>query len=332
MQNFATRVLLAACPLALLSACGGGGSGDLTSAPPPVPTPTPTPAPPEFKPVAATIYSEPLYNPNLAVVGKGWQHDHVPDTTGVLNLRDADSLGIAYDQASKTYQVTVPVAGSGTIMQTEYTTMYSFSAPSGIPGFNASPSNKNPNAYCCSSLSISAADQPQSRYSYASFADFYAPAKAGTNLDTIAYGSFAVGQPTRPGEVPTTGTANYSGDLFGHLAGDAGATVLLGTARFDFDFASALLTGNLTASIHCMMGCSDDEATYQFTNTNFARGGTTFGGQLTTPGAPEAGAFSGLFAGPGAVELMSQFRMPFYSSEYRRWVDAGGAIVARRGN
>lgn len=338
MSNFPNRVYLAVSSLALLAACGGAGSENIASTPPPVPTPAPTPSPtptpppgpPAFKPVAATIFPEPIYNPNLAVAGKGWQHDYVPNTAGTQNLRDADSLSITYDQASKTYQVSVPVAGSGTLMRTSDYTTYPYTYPTGIPGFDADPANKNPTSYCCSALSVAAADQTQSRYSYVSFVDFFAPAQAGSNLDTIAYGTFAIGQPTKPGEVPTTGSATYTGDLFGHFAGDAGATWLEGQARFDFDFARALLTGNLTAGVRCMMGCSYDPVTYQFANTNFAQGGTAFSGALTTPGAPSSGSFSGIFAGPGAAELMSQFQMPFFNPDYNRWMQAGGAIAAKR--
>lgn len=336
--------LLASATL-VLAACGGGSGGQITSVPPPVPspsptptpTPSPTPTPPAFQPVAATILPEPLSNPNLVVVGKGWQHDYVPNTAGSSNLRDADSFSITYDQASKTYQVTVPVAGSGTLMRTGNYGTFPFDSASGhggttasppLPGFPAEPSNRNPTDYCCESLSVSAADQPQSPYRHVSFVDFYAPGPAGSN--TIAYGTFAFGQPTKPGEVPLTGTARYSGDVFGHFAGDAGATWLDGKARFDFDFASALLSGDLRLGVRCMMGCTYDEITYQFANTDFARGRTTFAGQLATPGAPSLGTFSGLFAGPGAAELMAQFRLPFFNPEYQRWMDAGGAVAAKR--
>lgn len=293
------------------------------------PTPSLTLTPPAFQPVVATIFPEPLYNPDLVVAGKGWQYDYVPNTGGTLNRRDADGLSVSYDQATNSYRITVPVAGSGTIMRTgEYTT-YPYSYPSALPGFDGDPSNKNPTNYCCNTLSISAADLSQSRYSYVSFVDFYAPAPAESNLVTIAYGTFAVGQPTKPGEAPITGRATYSGDLFGHFAVDAGATWLEGKARFDFDFARALLSGDLTVGLRCVMGCTYDEVSYQFFQTNFTRGSTTFSGQLTTPGAPSTGTFSGHFAGLGAAELMAQFRLPFFNPEYQRWMDAGGAIAAK---
>ena len=340
MKNLSlhTAALIAALTI-MISGCGGSGSGGVASVPPPPPTlsstPTPPPAPPPptpppFQPVPAKIFSEPLYNTDLAVAGKGWQHDYVPNTGGALNLRDADGLSITYEQSTNSYRITLPVAGSGTIMRTgEYTT-YPFSYPTGLPGFAADPSSKNPTSYCCNTLSIAAADQPQSRYTYVSFIDFYAPAPAGSNLDTIAYGTFAVGLPSKPGEIPVTGTATYSGNLFGHFAGDAGGTWLEGRARFDFDFGRGSLSGGLTVGMRCMMGCTYDEVSYQFAQTSFARGSTTFSGQLTTPGAPSAGTFSGLFAGAGAVELMSQFRTPFFNPEYQRWMDAGGAIAAKR--
>ena len=34
--------------------------------------------------------------------------------------------------------------------------------------------------------------------------------------------------------------------------------------------------------------------------------------------------------GPAAGELAAQFRMPFFNPEYQRWLDAGGAIAAKR--
>lgn len=347
-----TQLLLAGLALSL-AGCGGGGGGIAsTPAPPasalptpaptpsptptptptpaPTPTPTPTPAPPPFQPTAATLFAEPLYNPLLAVAGKGWQYDYVPNQGGAGNLRSADNFSISYDPGSKTYQVSVPVAGSGTIMRTEDYTSYPYSYSSGLPGFHADPSNKSPTSYCCNSLSLSAADRPQSRYRYVSFADFYAPAPAGPNRDTIAYGTFAVGQPTKAGEVPVTGTARYTGHAFGHFAGDSAATWIEGVSRFDFDFARAALSGEIIFSMRCMMGCLYPETTYTLTNTRFEQGATTFSGSLTTQGATSTGSFSGLFAGPGAAEMMAQFEIPYFNPEYQKWMPAGGAIAGKR--
>lgn len=318
---------------ATIAACGGGGGTELASAPPPVtptptPAPTPTPTPPAFEPVPATVFAEPLYNQNLTVVGKGWQHDYTTNTAGSSNLRDAENLTIAYDPATRSYQVSAPVAGSGTIMQTGAVANYESYA--GIPAFPADPSNKGPTAYCCNTLSLTTADQPQSRYRYASFVGLYATQPASSDLDSIAYGIFALVQPTKPGDVPTTGSARYSGDVVGHFAGDAGATWLEGKSIFEFDFALARLSGSLDLNVVCMMGCLYDPVTYTLTNTQFTQGATTFSGNLATAGAPSEGTFSGLFAGPEAAEMAARFLMPFYHPEQKQWVDAGGAIIGKR--
>lgn len=340
--NIATAGMVAGLAWSL-AACGGGTGAGLVatlppppaSAPAPTPTPTPTPAPPAFQPVAATIFQDPLYNPQLAVVGQGWQHDHVRSTAGAssegaLNVRDADGLSVAYDQATQTYQIALPVAGSGTIMRTgEYST-FPFGYSSALPAFHADPSNKNMTNYCCNSLSISASDRPETVYRYVSFVDFFAPASAGPTLDTVAYGTFAVGQPTKAGEVPLSGIARFAGSVFGHFGGDAGATWIDGSSRFDFDFAKATLTGDMTLTMRCFMGCSYDSVVYTLSDTRFAQGSTTFSGSLVTAGAPSQGSFSGMFAGPGAAELMSQFQLPFFNPEHQKWMTAGGAIAGKR--
>lgn len=343
------RAMFLACGATSLAACSGGYAGGLASAPPPsiapsaapapapAPTPSPTPAPAPSpaptvatQPTVATIFRDPLYNPELAVVGKGWQHEYVPNQAGALKLRDADDFSVSYDVASKSYQISVPVAGSGTIMRTSEYGTYPWGYASALPGFSAEPSSKSPTNYCCEALSISASDHPQSQYSYVSFVDFFAPGPTGSN--TIAYGTFAVAQPTKIGEVPVTGTARYTGTVFGHFAGDAGATWVEGTSRFDFDFAQVLLTGDVTLSMRCIMGCSYEnyDITYNLTNTIFSRGSTTFSGSLTATGIPSNGTFAGLFAGPGAVEMLAQFEAPFFNPEFQRWMTAGGAIAGKR--
>jgi hypothetical protein len=319
----------------ILSGCGGGGAGPIASAPPPVAAPAPTPAPspapppapppPAFAAVPATIFREPLYNPQLTVLGKGWQYDYRPNIGGALNLRDTDTLKVSYDAASQTYLVTAPVAGSGTLMQTRAAESYPF--PATIPADLSSSAPKN---YCCATLAVEAADRPQSRYSYVSLVELYAPALASAEFTTIGYGTFGIAQATSAGEVPTTGTARYSGHVLGHFAGDSGATWIDGKARFDFDFARATLTGDLKVTMQCMMGCLYDPVAYTFANTVVARGADGFSGQLNTPGAPSAGSFIGIFAGPNAAELLSAFQMPFFNGDSRQWMNAGGAIVGKR--
>lgn len=317
-----------------LAACGSSGGGGIATYLPPVPTPSPTPipsatpspAPPSFQPQVAEIFAEPLYNAELAVAGEGWQHEYVPNAAGSANVRDADGFTVSYDQARGVYLVTAPVAGTGTLFQISDGGVdepeRSFA---GILADNAASATNQPG-----SMRVYAANRPGSRYSYVSYAYLYADAQGTGGQRTIAYGAFGIAQPTRSGEVPTTGTAQYSGNLLGMFAGDAGATWVEGTSKFNFDFGLARLTGDLTVSMQCMMGCAYEEVIYRIADTQFARGGTTFSGILTATGAPSDGSFSGLFAGPGAVELMSQFELPFFNPEYQQWMTAGGVILGKR--
>jgi hypothetical protein len=315
-----------------LGGCGGGGER-LASAsgsapipvPPPPPPPPPTTSPPAYAPRAATIFAEPLYNPDLVVVGKGWQNEFVRNTSEpARNVRDADGLSFSYDAASKTYQVSAPLVGSGRLDQVSDYANGQFGTQ-----LLAEPSNKTPSPSMDAALTMSAPDRPGAKYSYVSFVDLYWMVP-GPDLDTYAYGSFGLAQPTKAGDVPVSGTARYNGDLFGHIAGDAGATWIAGSARFDFDFARALLSGELKAGLQCMMGCSPDITTYSFADTRFVLGATSFSGRLDSPGAPSSGSFSGIFAGPNAAELVSRFEMPFFSNQTGKWMSAGGVIAAKR--
>lgn len=329
-----------------LAGCGGGGGGEgVASTPPPpvaappasggsvspAPTPTPTPAPaptptPPATAQVATIFPGPLYNPLLAVAGKGWQFDHVPNVTGAHDVRDADSFSASYDQASGSYRISAPVAGSGTLYRVGGLDPdiigTSFAAAVADSATAATGS--------AASMRILSSDQPASRYSYTSYAYLYADAPAERGMRTIAYGAFGIAQPTRPGDVPTTGSARYNGDVIGHFAGDAGATWLSGIARFDFDFARAALNGDMTLNVQCFMGCSFNSVNYLLADTHFTRGDTRFGGNLALAGQPPTGSFSGLFAGPGAVELMSAFRLSFFNPVYGQTMDAGGVILGKR--
>ncbi|WP_205599488.1 HupA family protein [Sandarakinorhabdus rubra] len=318
MSMIGTRHVLAGCSLGLLAGCGGGlaAGGGIAQTPPPVatpaptptPTPTPAPTPPAFQPVAATLFADQLYNAQLKTVGKGW------------GTPDADNFSVSYDAASKTYQVTAPIKGSGTLMQVGR--LGYFQSP--LPGqvFSAALSTQSQFA---DFATISPAGQSGSVYSYVSFVDLYTyDASAGIYVN----GVFAVGQPTLAGQVPLSGIARYVGHAVGRFPVADG---VYGTSRFDFNFGTGALSGEISLQLFCDWGCSyPDVATYALTNTKFSPGATGFSGNLSTPGAPSEGSFSGIFAGPGAVETMGQFQVPFLHPERKSWITAGGAFAGSR--
>ncbi|MGQ7830795.1 transferrin-binding protein-like solute binding protein [Altererythrobacter sp. Z27] len=315
----------------LLASCRSEGAPPVVSVPPPspsptpTPTPTPSPTPTSFQPVPARIFVEPLYNEQLDLLGKGWQFNYQIGTGEVSNQRISEDLSISYDSETATYLVTAPLAGSGTIMQNGDYRKWTFE-----PSFPADPSIKSPSSYCCNSLDISAPGLSDSLYTYMSLVHLFASNALNANTNTTAYGAFVLIQPTKPGEVPITGTATYSGNLVGYFSGDAGATWLQGKSRFDFDFANATLAGDLTIAMACLMGCSYAPVVYTLTETKFTTGSINFSGSLASSGTASNGHFNGTFAGPNAVEMAAQFELPFYNPEWQKWLTASGAILGKR--
>ena len=142
-------------------------------------------------------------------------------------------------------------------------------------------------------------------------------------------GSFAFGIATLPGAVPTTGSAVYAAQIDGH-AGDWG---LYGTAQFQFDFGAGTLSGYMDPHTNGPME-SPWLPRYNFTETVFSPGSTTFSGSFDVTG-PTPSSFSGQFTGPKAEELMASFTAPFLdwsagTEDPNTWNVMEGVIVGRR--
>jgi hypothetical protein len=127
-------------------------------------------------------------------------------------------------------------------------------------------------------------------------------------------GQFAFGLPTAVGDVPKTGSASYDAKVWGQ-----GSTPALqggqyyevtGTARLNFDFAAGALNGYMQTSLTGPTG-SFDAPRYDFAQTVYSAGSTTFSGNFLVPGSSADSHFSGQFNGPQAAELMADWRAPF---------------------
>ena len=327
----------------LLSGCGGSTS-DLASAssfqniPPPVstpaplpPPPAPPPPPPPFVAEKASIFSQPLLTTTLAVAGKGWALDQTDnanhaDGSGISNIRDADGFEANYDPVAQSYTITLPNSGTGILFQT--TQIRNWSEEFGTT-FGGTIARDAASAQGNTELEILKPEVAGAKYRYVSFANWLAGARIDNSSSTLSYGVYGIAQPTPAGNVPVSGTARYDGHISGYMAGNA-ADFLSGTARFDFDFSSAQVTGNMAVSLSCFMGCSYSSTNYTFEDTVFGVGSTSFSGRLISEGIPSAGYFSGLFAGPEASELMASFKMPFFNQDQNRWVQAGGVVLAKK--
>lgn len=118
---------------------------------------------------------------------------------------------------------------------------------------------------------------------------------------------FAYGVPTPAGSVPVTGSATYTAEL----RGSGGSYSVGGSAEFDFDFAKGTLEGFMHPSANDPAGWGPyDLGEYDFVQTVFSVGSTTFSGKLVHGNFAD-GSFSGLFTGPQAQELMGLWNLPF---------------------
>ncbi len=330
-------LLLAIVPM--LAACSGSGGGRAVASLPPVivapaPTPPPIPAPtsPTLSPATVTLEAKPQFDGppptgSIAAVGEGWQFEfRSTNNSDPLAVRESDDIALSYDAASGSYFLTLPVSGLVTVEQpggSEGADGFTYLA-AGLPAAPPGPTVVSPDG--ASYVGLTSA--PASRYTYVSLIAWHSQTPAGIGFQSISHGVAGFAQPTPQGGVPTTGIASYLGEVFGTIAGNDG-DLIAGTATFDFDFASASLTGKFDLELVCGMGCSNDPFTYSLTNTSFARGATTFAGDLDN-GKGDRGSFAGLFAGPTASELLASFQTQFGGPTGAPATTVSGIVLAKR--
>jgi hypothetical protein len=127
---------------------------------------------------------------------------------------------------------------------------------------------------------------------------------------------FAFGLPTAAGDVPKTGSASYDAKVWGTGTGaGAGAGTgayydVTGAAKLSFNFGAGTLAGYMDTTIIGPTG-SFTNPRYDFAQTVYSVGSTTFSGSFLVPGSTAGSSFSGQFNGPGAAELMASWGAPF---------------------
>jgi hypothetical protein len=141
-----------------------------------------------------------------------------------------------------------------------------------------------------------------------------------------ALGVFAYGIPTASGDVPITGSANYSGEVRGLTDGgaDVWGSILLG-----FDFGAGTLSGKMEP-LWSDGWDSHAFGTYSFTNTVYSTGSTTFSGSfIAPPGVEGDSAFEGRFNGPRGAEVMGSWNAPYQIGDTHGTM--GGVFGASKG-
>jgi hypothetical protein len=235
-EQMSARCGIVACSaLLVLTACGGGGGG--SGGPAPATTGTsglagfPTnsfvpsqPAGESFVSSDTDIYAD----PGTVSVGQAKDSTTTVGITGLAtaelnpdpNTRDVRYLALKVTDGARTYNHTFDLNAA------------SASAIAGFLQVLEKPSDGSQHA-----LFIN----PNLAYStYGVW--LYAP--AGGNSSMV--GAYSFGQWTPSANVPTSGTATYSGSTIGLLEQPSGNYDLTGDARLTADFSAMTVTGNLT--------------------------------------------------------------------------------------
>ena len=122
-----------------------------------------------------------------------------------------------------------------------------------------------------------------------------------------AMGAVAFEIPTAASAMPTAGSASYNAFV---AAQDENFIGIRGTAKLQFDFGAGTLAGHFDPVIYDYLAGNTPLGHYDFANTVFGAGSTSFSGQLSNSKVTGLGSFEGQFTGPEAQELMARFSAP----------------------
>jgi len=152
-----------------------------------------------------------------------------------------------------------------------------------------------------------------SPYTYTSFGWWNGDVGSNNGQTIHEEGIFAYGIPTAAGDVPTSGSASYSAEITGTFGANTyPPNGIGGDVSLSFNFASGTLSGFMHPKIEdAFDGLFVDFGRYDFAQTVYSTGSTTFSGQLSQAGLSANGTFNGNFTGPNAAELMARFQAPY---------------------
>jgi hypothetical protein len=208
-----------------------------------------------------------------------------------------DDIDIRWDEASKSYEIRLSDSDWTRLNYGNSTSQGEQHYPaSGIYGLTVS----KPSAYQYTAV----ATQFENSWGYP--------------LQAIAFG-----MPTAAGDVPVTGAANYDFSISGRSEGNDWSYLVGGNGQMSFDFAAGTLSGHFEPTINNWTEDTRALGRYDFVNTVFGVGSTTFSGELKHASLLEFGQFDGRFNGPQASELMAQWRAPYINP----WTESAGHIV-----
>jgi hypothetical protein len=282
----------------LLAACGGGG---INSTPTPgAPTPTPTPATPSALPGGSQEYKNEVI---------GVEYDGNPATGEVLPHTDVSGgvrfISFSYDAQTKSYLLAsiIPTHSSPIeLIRTGPTTDPAIS-DSKFFGYSVVDADGTRTLR----LYRYGPDNPELRLTYSSFGHWTWRTPPGHLNFRDAW--FAYGIATAADQLPTTGSAKYTGVLYGLAVNtDAGKQFdLEGTSKISLDFASKMASGEFDIVAVAKNGSRIDAGTARFADALIYQAeGYQFDSDLTGPQVGK-GVVSGSLFGPNAAEVGGTF-------------------------
>ena len=301
------RKLLVGVMAVSLAACGGGGGVNST---PFVPEP-PAPPPPETgSSVLPPEHLGLVSSQPFAALGVGDQYSggDISARSNVTNAAAGD-VQFSYDAASNTYQIALPDFRPGTLANIAYNGTVGQVATSSFSQVTDGESSTLQPVHV-----FLPAPKAGDTYTYTSFGYWQGDLGTAQNGDDLhSEGYFAYGIPTAAGDMPVTGTASYAATITGMDSGAGLSYPIQGDAQLAFDFGAGSLSGWMHPQIiDSFDGFFVDYGRYDFTQTVYSPGSTTFSGRFVVPNLPDADSFfDGQFTGPGAQELMARFAAPY---------------------
>ena len=302
-----SSMMAAVSALALaLTACGGAGGG-VASTPPPPPTPAPPPPPPPT-PAIPPIPDQPIglaVNGSFAVFSS---HYEAGQTTATKN-----GLQFAYSAATDEYTISIPGYQPGQLVPT---------GGSGSVGDDGTwldlVSTANDVTNSDGKLSVTLAWPAHLGFKYTSIGSW-------GSVDGER-GNFVYGVPTLAGDMPVTGSADYSGIIQG-LTSDQ--YDVFGGISLSFNFGAGTLTGAMTPEIAPIWD-TVGLGTYTFRDTVYSTGSTSFSGAFDSPGSNAPSSFQGEFTGPSGSELMGSWQAPYLDPVSGSWGSMSGVFIGAK--
>lgn len=291
---------------ATLTACGGGGGG-IASIPDPITQPPPPPPGGPLPPAHIGLVSDQPF------VALGTQDAYTTDANGghITPSSGPSSADVqfSYNPATNDYSISLPGFQAGTLANIAY---------NGTAGHVATSTTSQVSDGSSATLQplfvmLPVPGSSHSPYTYTSFGTWNGRTGVSQTGDiSRSEGIFAYGIPTAQGDVPINGSASYTAQIYATTGPNSYPSVG-GDVNLLFNFAAGTLSGSMHPKIDDNFdGIFVDFGQFDFKNTVYSTGSTTFSGQFVVPGLPNAdSSFNGNFTGPNAAELMARFQTPF---------------------